>query len=175
MTHFRKLLPAGFAAFLLLSGCVLADAIEVAVSGPHCGSFSVPPELEERGLELLGDSPEPVPIDETIAELESYEDNHSPDVLFALGYSYLRKGATLSNDPAYFQRGVRLFHWSALCGEATAVSYLSEFYSEGSPIVDKDPELAACLGRAYEAHQSVRALLAGRVWGCGLRVEDLPE
>jgi len=169
-----RLLPLAFAA-LLLSGCELADAIEVAVSGPHCGRFDVPPELKKRGLALFGDSPEPVPIDETIAELESYEYSHGSNVLFALGYAYLRKGAMLSDDPAYYRRGIRLFHWSALCGEATAVSYLSGFYSEGSPFVDKDPKLGACLDRAYEGYQSVRALLAGRVWACGVRLEDFPE
>ena len=170
-----KLLPLAFAA-VLLAGCELADAIEVAVSGPHCGSFGVPSELKERGLALFGDSPEPVPIDETIARLESYLDSYGPDIRFALGYAYIRKGATLSNDPDYFRRGVRQFRWAALCGQATAVSFLSGFYDEGPHfVVDKDPELSACLEEAYEAHQSVRALLAGRVWGCGVRLEDFPE
>ena len=173
MTHFRKVLPAALAALLLLPGCELADMVEVAVSGPECGSFGLPPDLEERGLDLFGDSREPVPLDETIAELEPYEDSHGPDVLFALGLSYARKASTLSDDPADFRRGQTLLTWAALCGQPLAVISLGVFYDNELPGADKNPELGVCLDRAFEAYQSVHALLAGRVWACGLRMEDL--
>ena len=180
MTHFRKLLPAGLVAFLLLTGCELADVIEVAVSGPHCGRFGLPPELDERGLNLFGDTPEPVPLDETIAELESYKNSHGPDILFALGYSYIRKAATLSDDPAYYRRGVRLLAWAALCGQPLAAFFLGSIYDEGLEGVDKDPELGACLIRLhdlnnYERRSFERGPISGRVWGCGLRLENVPE
>ena len=69
MTHFRKMLSLAIAALLLLSACELADAIEVAVSGPHCGRFSIPPDLEERGLYLFDGPRDWDQIDEMIAVL----------------------------------------------------------------------------------------------------------
>ena len=36
-------------------------------------------------------------------------------------------------------------------------------------------ELAACLDRSHDPLKHERAVIPGRVWGCGLRVEDLPE
>ena len=175
MMRSKKLLPVGFAAFMLLSGCELVDAVEVAVSGPECGEFGLPPELAKKNLYALDDRFDWDRLDEMIAVLEPYKDSHGPDVLFSLGVSYVRKAVTRSNDPAYFRRGVRLFHWAALCGDSAAVLMLSGVYREGFPGIDKDPELAACLDRAYNPHKHERALIPGRVWGCGLRVEDFPE
>lgn len=174
MTRSWRLLPLAFAA-LLLSGCVLADAIEVAASGPHCESFGIPPGLEKEDLYVLDHYFDWHRIDGMIAVLKPYEESHRPDVLFALGILYVRKAAVSSDDPAYFRRGVRLFRRAAMCGQAAAVSYLSGFYSGGPPFVDIDPELGACLNQAYEGYRSVRALLAGRVWACGVRLEDFPE
>jgi hypothetical protein len=175
MTRSKKLLPAALAALLLLSACELVDAVEVAVSGPHCGSFDYPAELENQDLSVLDHRFNWDRLDGMLAVLEPYEDSHGPHILFALAVLYVRKAATLSNDPAYFRRGVRLFHWAALCGQAPAVLVLSEFYSVGPPFVDIDPELAACLDRAYNPLKHQRALIPGWVWGCGIRVEDLPE
>ena len=53
MTQFRKSLPLAFAALLLLPACELVDAVEVAVSGPHCGSFGIPTELENEDINVL--------------------------------------------------------------------------------------------------------------------------
>ena len=175
MTRTRKSLPLAFAALLLLPACELVDAVEVAVSGPQCGRFGIPAELENEDINVLAHPFDLNRLDGMLAVLEPYEDSHGPDILFALGILYLIKGANLSDDPADFRRSVRMFHWAALCGQAPAVSYLSEFYSMGPPIVDKDPELAACLDRAYNPHKHERALIPGWVWGCGLRVEDVPE
>lgn len=182
MTHFRKILPAALAALLLLSACELVDAIEVAVSGPECGSFGMPPELEERGLYLFDGPRDWYQIDEMIAVLDPYEGDRGPDVLFALGVSYMRKAHKLSDDPAYYRRGVRLLDWAALCGQPLAAYYLGSIYDEGMVGVEKNPEFGACLNRVYKVHHRPydffsynRALIAGRVWGCGLRVEDLPE
>ncbi len=180
MTHYRKMLPLAFAAMLLLSGCELADVIEVAVSGPHCGKSGIPPELEERNLHLFGDTGEPYPLDETIAVLEPYEDSHGPDALFALGLTYLRKGSTLSDDPAYYRRGVRLLAWAALCGQPLAAYFLGRCYDEGVVGVDKNPERGACLIRLHDMNNFVPRTfedgpIAGQVWGCGVRLEDFPE
>jgi len=193
ITRYRQLLPLAFAAMLLLSGCELADVIEVAVSGPHCGRSGIPPELEERGLNLFGHAPEPMSRDQfgrvfdpdrldnaIIAVLEPYEDSHGPDVLFALGLTYVRKAGTLPDNPAYYRRGERLLAWAALCGQPLAAYYLGSFYEERLPGVDKDPELGACLIRLhdldnYEPHLIIRAQFAGRVWACGLRLENFPE
>ena len=175
MTWTRKLLPLAFSSLLLLSGCVLADAIEVAVYGPHCGKSGMPPELEERGLYLFDGPRDWDQIDEMIAALEPYEGGHGPDVLAALGISYLRKSDKLSDDPAYNRRGIRMLHWAALCRQGLAVLLLSGIYSEGMVGVEKNPELGACLGRAQDREKDESVLLAGRAWGCGLRVEDLQE
>ena len=175
MTHFRKMLPAVLAVLLLLSACELVDAIEVAVSGPECGGFGMPPELEERGLHLFDGPRDWDQIDEMIAVLEPYEGGHGPDVLFALGVSYMRKSEKLSGDPAYDRRGVRLLHWAALCGQGLATYYLGGIYDEGMMGVEKNPDLGACLDRIYDPGKNEGTLIAGRVWGCGLRVEDLPE
>ena len=180
MRRSNKLLPAGFVALLLLSGCELTDAIEVAASGPHCGRSGIPPELEERGLNLFGEPYDPDRFDETIAVLEPYEESHGPDALFALGYSYIGKASALSDDPAYYRRGVRLLAWAALCGQPLAAFFLGVSYDQGLPGAEKDPELGACLKRLhdldnYEPHLIIRALLAGRVWACGVRLEDFTE
>ncbi len=180
MTHSRMMLPAAMAAFILLSGCELADVIEVAVSGPNCGMSGITPELEERGLELFDDTGKPHRLDEKIAVLEPYEASHGPDALFALGYSYIEKASTMSDDPAYYRRGVRLLAWAALCGQPLAAFFLGSFYDEGVAGVDKDPELGACLIRLHDLNNYVPRTyesgpIAGRVWGCGVRLEDFPE
>ena len=41
--------------------------------------------------------------------------------------------------------------------------------------VEKNPELGACLDRSYDPEKIERALIPGRVWGCGVRLEDVPE
>jgi hypothetical protein len=171
----RNLLPAAMTDFIFLSGCELADAIEVAVSGPRCGRFGIPPELEGKELHVLDHRFDWDRLDEMLAVLEPYEDSHGPDILWALGVLYIRKAVALSDDPAYFRRGVRLNRWAALCGSGVAVEMLSGVYSEGFPGVEKDTKLAACLDRAYDPALYERALIPGRVWGCGLRMEDVPE
>ncbi len=176
----NKLRPAAMAAFIFLSGCELADVIEVAVSGPHCGSFGIPPELEERGLHLFGYRHGPHRLDEKIAVLEPYEDSHGPDALFALGYSYIGKGSTLSDDPAYYRRGVRLLAWAALCGQPLAAYFLGVSYDRGLPGAGKDPERGACLKRLHDLDNYERRTfedgpVSGQVWGCGVRLEDFPE
>ena len=175
MTRSTKLLPLAFAALLLLSACELVDAVEVAVSGPECGAFGFPAELENEDINVLAHPFDLNRLDGMLAVLEPYEDSHGPDILFALGILYLIKGANLSDDPADFRRGVSLLHWAALCGQAPSVSYLNEFYRAGLFGVEKDSELAACLDRAYNPHKHERVLIPGWVWGCGLRVEDVPE
>ena len=175
MTRSKKLLPAAIAALLLLSGCELVDAFEVTMSGPECGSFGLPPELEERGLYLFDGPRDWDQIDEMIVVLEPYEGSHGPDVLLALGISYLRKSEKLSGDPAYDRRGVRLLHWAALCGQGLAVFLLSGVYDEGMMGVEKNPDLGACLDRIYDPGKNEVTLIAGRAWGCGLRVADPPE
>lgn len=175
MTQSKKLLPLAIAALLLLSACEIVDAVEVAVSGPHCGAFGIPPELDDVDLDVLAHHFDWDLLDGMLAVLAPYEYGHGPDILFTLGVMYLKKGSTLSDDSAYYRRGVRLFRWAALCGQSPAVSYLSEFYSVGVFGVEKDPELAACLDRSYNLYKDKRALIPGWVWGCGLRVEDLPE
>ncbi len=174
MMRSKKLLPLAFAA-LLLSGCELVDAVEVAVSGPECGSFGLPPELAIKDIYVNDHHFDWDRIDGMLAVLEPYEDRHNPLILNALGVLYIRKAVTLSDDPAYFRRGVHLLRWAALCGQATAVWFLSEFYNEGLMGVEKNPEFGACLDRSYDPERIERALIPGRVWGCGLRVDGFQE
>lgn len=185
MNRSKKPLAAAFAALLFLSSCEVVDDFEVALSGPHCGRFGIPPELENKDLNVLDHRFDWDRLDGMLALLEPYEDSHGPHILFALGVLYMRKAVTLSNDPAYFRRAARLFHWAALCGQAPAVSMLSGLYGEGLSGaegvtremfgVERNPELAACLHRAYEANKYNYAPIPGRVWGCGLRMEDYEE
>lgn len=135
----------------------------------------MPPELEERGLYLFDGPRDWDQIDEMIAVLEPYESSHGPDVLFALGISYLRKSEKLSGDPAYDRRGVRLLHRAALCGQGLAAYYLGGIYDEGMMGVEKNPDLGACLDRIYDPGRNEGTLIAGRVWGCGLRLEGMQE
>jgi hypothetical protein len=160
---------------LLLSGCELVDAVEVAVSGPNCGSIGIPAELENVDLHVLDHRFDWDRLDGMLAVLEPYEDTHGPDILWALGVLYLRKSSTLSDDSAYSRRGARLLAWAALCGQSSAVSLLSGVYSDGLAGIEKDPELGACLDRAYNPLKHQRALIPGWVWGCGLRVDDVRE
>ena len=88
----------------------------------------------------------------------------------------------LSGDPAYDRRSVRLLHWAALCGQGLAVVLLSGVHDEGVLGVEKNPDLGTCLERIYEAYDRPydsdlfsRGLIAGRVWGCGVRMEELQE
>jgi hypothetical protein len=171
MTRFKKLLPTAIAAVLVLSGCEIFDAFEVAVSGPHCGKFGVPVELENNGLDILDWDR----IDGSIKVLQPYKHTHGPDILFGLGYLHARKSATLSSDPAHSQRAVRFLTWAALCGHGPAASYLGGFYRAGVLGLEKDPELGACLEGVYNSALYERALIPGRVWGCGVRMKDFPE
>ena len=175
MTRTKKLLPLAIAAVLFLSACELVDMVEVAVSGPECGAFGFPAELENEDINVLAHYFDWDRLDGMLAVLAPYEESHGPDILFALGVLYVRKGAASSDNPTYFRRGIRLFHWAALCGQALAVSYLSDFYSIGPPVVDKDPELAACLEEVHEASKYEHAPISGPVWGCGVRLEEVPE
>ncbi len=175
MKRFRTILPLAIAVLLLLSACELVDAVEVAVSGPECGAFGFPAELDSVDLHVLDHRFDWDHLDGMLAVLAPYEDSQGPDIMWALGVLYIRKAVTLSDDPAYFRRGVRLIRWATLCGQAPAVSLLSGVYGEGLFGIKKDPELAACLDRAYNPHKHERALIPGWVWGCGLRVEDVLE
>ena len=181
----KKLLPAAIAAVLLLSGCEVVDDFELAMSGPHCGTFGFPAELENIDLDVLDHRFNWDRLDRMLAVLEPYEHTDGPDILWALGVLYMRKAVTLSNDPAYFRRSARLFRWAALCGNAPAVETLSGLYGEGlfgaEGIteemfgVERNPELAACLHRAYEGNIYDYVPIPGRVWACGLRVENVTE
>lgn len=174
-TRPKKLLLAVIPAFLFLSGCELVDAIEVAVSGPHCGASDVPAVLENSDLYIHDwhrfdwDR-----IDEAIALLQPYEHAHNPYIMVSLGVLYARKAVTLSDDPAYFRRAARLFAWTALCGLGDGAFMLAGLYREGSG-VEKDSELADCLDRAYEAKIRVYVPISAPVWSCGVRMENLQE
>jgi len=175
MTRSRKLLPIALAA-LLLSACELVDSVEVAVFGPHCGGSGVPPELDGNELYIHDShSFDWDRIDEAIALLQPYENAHDLYVMDSLGALYLRKAVTLADDPAYFRRAVHYLGWAALCGDGLAVQYLSGIYSEGLAGIEKNPELGTCLDRAYSPHLYERVQIAGRVWSCGLRMENLPR
>lgn len=171
----KKLLPAALAALLLLSACELVDAVEVAVSGPECGGSGVPAVLENSDLYIHDwhrfdwDR-----IDEGIALLQPYEHTHNPYIMASLGVLYARKAATLSDDAAYYRRASRLFAWTALCGLGEGVFMLAGLVREGLG-VEKNPKFAACLKRAYYANIHENVPIAGRVWGCGVRLEDFPE
>ena len=52
---------------------------------------------------------------------------------------------------------------------------LSGVYDEGMMGVEKNPDLGACLDRIYDPGKNEVTLIAGRAWGCGLRVADPPE
>ena len=41
--------------------------------------------------------------------------------------------------------------------------------------IERNPDLAACLHRAFEANVYNYFEVSGWVWGCGLRMEDFPE
>ena len=183
MVTLRKMLPTMLAALLLLSACEVVDNFEVTLSGPDCGKFGVPPGLVDSDLYVLGHDFDWDRIDEMIAVLEPYEDSHGPDVLFGLGTLYTRKAVTLSYDPVYLRRGVRLFYWAALCGHGVAVNILSGFHIEGVPGTERDseellgfgmsPELGACLQQLEDPNSYI--ISSGRVWGCGLRMEDVQD
>jgi hypothetical protein len=175
MTYSRKMRHAALTALLLLSGCEVIDDFEVAVSGPHCGKFGIPAELENKELHVLDHRFDWARLDGMIAVLEPYEHEHGPDILWALGVLYLRKASTLSDDLAYYRRGVRLLHWAALCGQTPAVSLLSGIYNEALPGMESDPELGTCLDRAYYLYKDKRELIPGPVWGCGLRMKDVQD
>ncbi len=185
MNRPRTPLLAVVAILLFLSGCEFVGTFEVAASGPHCGKFGFPAELENNDLDVLHHRFDWDRLDGMIAVLEPYENSHGPDVLFALGVLYVRKAVTLSYDPAYFRRGVRLFHWAALCGQAPSVLMLSGLYREGVSYaegsteellgIEKNPERGACLKKVYDRHRSERALIPGNVWACGLRIESVRQ
>ena len=183
MTRSNTLLPIAIAALLLSAGCELVDDFEVAMSGPHCGKFGIPAELENEDLGVLDHRFDWDRIDGMIAQLKPYEHSHDPDILFALGVLYVKKAVTLSYDPVHLRRGVRLFRWAALCGHGPAAMMLGGLHSEGLPGAEWDseellgfemnPELGACLQQLEDPGSYI--ISSGRVWGCGLRVDDLPE
>ncbi len=167
----NKLLPTALTALLLLSGCEVVGTFAMAVSGPHCGAFGVPPELEK---DLIVEN-ERDRFDEGIALLESYVNKHNPDILFGLAWVYLQKVSAEPDDPARDRRIVYLLTYAALCGQGQAASWLGGFYRAGALGLEKNTELGACLDRAYDPQKHERAVIPGRVWACGLRVADLPE
>ena len=183
MIQSRKLLPVALAALLLVTGCELVDLVEVAVSGPHCGRFGIPSELENEDLGVLDHRFDWDRIDGMIALLKPYEDSHDPDILFALGVLYVKKAVTLSYDPVYLRRGDRLFRWAALCGHGPAAMMLSGLYSEGVPGAERnteellgfemDPELGTCLQQLEDPNSYI--ISSGRVWSCGLRMKTVRE
>ena len=168
---FRKLLGAAISALLFLSGCELVGVGVMAVSGPACGKFGIPPVLDKNKVNILDWDR----IDESIAALQEYEHAHIPDIMAALGFLYARKAVTLSDDPAHNERAVRFFTGAALCGYGPAVSYLGGFYSEGLFGLDRDLELGTCLTTVYEIYGHERSLIPGRVWACGLRIESVRQ
>jgi hypothetical protein len=175
MMRSRKLLPLAFVALQFLAACELVDAVEVAVSGPECGGSGVPDVLKNTDLYIhdwhrfdWGR------IDEGIALLQPYEHTHNPYIMASLGVLYARKAVTLSDDPAYFRRAARLFAWTALCDLGGGAFFLAGLVSEGLG-VEKNPELASCLRRAYDANIHDYVPIAGRAWGCGVRLENFPE
>lgn len=171
MTRSEKQLSAALAVLLFLAGCELVDAVEVAVSGPKCGAFGEPPGFEEKSI-ALG---EPNRNDKAIALLEEFEPTRNPELLFGLAYAYLIRSGELGQDAALNRRAVELFTLSALCGEGRSASFLASVYSEGLTGVEKNPELGACLEEVYDPALYERALIPGRVWGCGLRMEDVQD
>lgn len=183
MTHFRKIRFAALAA-LLLSGCEFVDAVEVAVYGPECGrsgELGYPAGLNEKTSAFI----EQNRFDEATALLETYAGTQNPDVLFTLAYMYLGKVEEQPHDPERNQRIIDLLTHAALCGHGLAAEILSGFYGDGlSDIegaarenfgIERNPELAACLHRAFEANVYNYFEVSGWVWGCGLRMEDFPE
>jgi hypothetical protein len=49
----RILVLASITALLLLSSCEIVEDLEVTMSGPHCGRFGIPSELENEDLGVL--------------------------------------------------------------------------------------------------------------------------
>lgn len=168
---FKKLLLAMVPILLFTVGCELVGVGVMAVSGPDCGEFGFPAGLDENAVSIFDWDR----LDSSLAALQDYEQTHSPDVMFGLGYLHARKAATLSNDPAHNRRAVHFFTWAAFCGHGLAAKYIGFFYEEGALGLEKNPELSACLEKIYERHRYERALIPGRVWACGLRMEDFAE
>ena len=171
MGYMSKRLLALVVICLFLSGCELVGVAVMAVSGPECGEFGEPPELEEINIDITNWDR----IDESLAMLQPYEYTHNPHVLYGLGYLYVRKGVTLSDDPDHYRKAVHYFTWAAMCGHEPAVLMLSGLYNLGWAGVEKDPERGACLKKVYERHRSERGLIPGKVWTCGLRIEDVQD
>ena len=171
MTQSKKQLSAVFAVLLFLSGCELVDAFEATVSGPRCGAFGEPPGFEEKMIAV----DEPNRNDKAIALLEEYEHTRNPELLFGLAYAYLIRSGEQGQDPSLNRRAVELFTLSALCGEGRAASLLASVYSEGLTGVEKKPVLGACLEEVYDPALYERALIPGRVWACGVRMENFEE
>jgi len=167
----KTLLPIALVALLLLTGCEVVDAVEVAVSGPKCGAFGEPPGFEENPIvENERDR-----IDKAIELLEGYVHTRNPDIMFGLAYGYLQKVSFEPDDPTRDRRMVYLLAYAALCGQGQAASYLGGFYQAGMFGLEENRELGACLDRAYDPALYERALIPGRVWGCGLRLENFLE
>ncbi len=164
-------LPIALVALLLLSGCEVVGTLVMAVSGPKCGTFGEPPGFEAN---LIVED-ERDRIDKAIALLEGYVHTHNPDIMFGLAFGYLQKVSIEPDDPARDRRIVYLLTRAALCGQGQAASYLGGFYRAGMLGLEEDAELGACLEEVYDPALYERALIPGRVWACGLRVEDVPE
>ena len=167
----KKLLLAIVLILLFIAGCELVGVGVMTMSGPDCGEFGPPAGLDENAVRIFDWDR----LDSSLAALQDYEQTHNPDVMFALGYLHARKAATLSNDPAHSRRAVQLFTWAALCGHGLAAKYLGFFFEEGVFGLEKDPVRGACLRKVYELYRDERALVPGRVWACGLRVDSLQQ
>ncbi len=85
------------------------------------------------------------------------------------------KVADSPDDPPRDRRIIDLLTVSALCGQDGAVLLLSGAYNLGLAGVEKNPERGACLKKVYELHGHERALIPGRVWACGLRIESVGQ
>ncbi len=172
MNRPKKSLLAVVAILLFLSGCELIGfVVSQEWQSRECGEFDRPPELIEK-MRKLGNEGR---IDEAISLLEKYAPTRNPEVLFTLAYAYFEKVAEAPDDPVRNRRIVELLTLAALCGQERAVLYLGGFYRAGVLGLEKDPELGACLKKVYERHRHERALIPGRVWACGLRMESVPE
>ncbi len=172
MNRPKKSLLAVVAILLFLSGCELIGfVVSQEWQSRECGEYDKPPELVEK-IPNLGNERR---VDEAIVLLEKYAPTRNPDVLFTLAYAYLEKVADAPDDPVRNRRIVEVLTLAALCGQGRAVLYLGGFYRAGVLGLEKDHELGACLKKVYERHRHERALIPGRVWACGLRMESVGQ
>lgn len=166
-----KRLLALIAICLFAAGCEVVGTYVMVVSGPDCGTFDPPAGIEEISIDITDWDR----IDESLEVLQPYEHTHNPDILYWLGYLHVRKGVILSDDPGHYRQAVHYFTWAAMCGQKPAVLELSGLYNLGWAGLEKDPKRGACLKKAYDPHRDDRALIPGRVWACGLRMEEVAD